>query len=119
MDKLLSDVKIMRKKIKKRMSKIKIFFNYVDQLFRFRFQSFGCKLKVNSLDAQAAIDFADKYHLYRPTYRYIVDPKGIFPSIKSSVIVFLGGLAVVARDDVNRPVSVSEYFENHINARKL
>lgn len=111
---LLENTKLLQDQIKKRISRYKTILNYVSQLLHFRRKSLGCLLKVNPVDAEAVIDFADKYHLYRPTHRYILKKNRMLSIIPIWIIIGLGGLAVLPLDDIPSPESVTIYFDKKI-----
>lgn len=111
---LLENTKLLQDQIKKRISRYKTILNYVSQLLHFRRKSLGCLLKVNPVDAEAVIDFADKYHLYRPTHRYILKKNRMLSIIPIWIIIGLGGLAILPLDDIPSPESVTIYFDEKI-----
>ena len=103
---------LLQRKIAKRISKIKTILNYASQILRIRRKSLGCVVKVNPEDAQALIDFAEKYHLYRPTYRFILHSNLISSVLAAALIFLLGGLAIIPTNKVPRAKKISEYLEN-------
>lgn len=108
---LLENPAMLRDRIRQRISRVKTIGQYVKQLFRLRPENFGCSLRVNPADADAVIKFADKYHLCRPTHRYILWGNPVSSTLKACVVVAMGGLAVLPRADIARPESVDEYFD--------
>ncbi|NNV85992.1 hypothetical protein GTF94_08920 [Roseobacter sp. HKCCD5914] len=109
-----TDTEELRSKITQRISRRKTMWNYASQLIRMRPESVGCTLNVHPSDTQAVIDFANKYHLYRPTHRYVVHGSFTWAALKKLLIVALGGLAVVPKTGVASPGSVSDYFVEKI-----
>ena len=108
---LLENPKKLHDQVRRQGSRIKTFTRYAVEIARLRPESFGCVLKVNPADAQAVIEFADKYHLCRPTHRYLLMGNPVFSTLSACIIVWLGGLAVLPRAAVTRPSSVAKYFD--------
>lgn len=101
--------------IRQEISKVKIVVNYAQQLLYLRPKSLGCVLKVNPDDAQECIDYADKYHLFRPTHRYIIRSNPVFAIFVGLAITLLGGLAVLPTRRIAPRKNPSKYFEDKIS----
>ena len=112
---LFDNTFVLQDRIKQRISWFKTMLHYISQLLRLRRENFGCVLKVNPVDTQAVIDFAEEYHLYRPTYRFLLGENPIFSAAATWMIIPLGGLAILTRSDIISPKSVEEYFDAKIN----
>ena len=113
MEELLGKPGFLRDRINQRISRMKLIAHYTSQLLLIRPKSFGCILKVHPMDTEAVINFSDKFHLFRPTHRYVLNKNGVLSIISAWVIFLFGGLAVLTRNDLVRPKSISEYFDNN------
>ena len=108
---LLDNPVELQRRIHRRISSALTVLHYARQLLHIGKHSMGCVLTVHPEDTQAVMDYADKYHLYRPTHRYVVRGHPIVVELKSLLIVALGGLAVRTGRGARSRSSAAAYFE--------
>ncbi len=111
---VLKSPAILRSRILKKISRIGTIFSYARQFAGLRREGLGCALKVNPADTQAVMEFADKFHLYRPAHRYVVKSNRFFSALTAFLIYILGGLAVLPDPKIVRRGSAELYFEEKV-----
>ena len=97
--------------MRSRISKRAVFAHYLRQIYSLRTESFGRCIRIHDDDVSSVLEFAEKYHLYRPTHRYVIRNTNVFRRLKSVLIVVSGGLVVIPDLQAERRGDISEYFD--------
>jgi hypothetical protein len=107
----LGEPKLWRRQLRGMVSKVDVLRGYLAQAVIIRENSLGARVFANPDDVNKLLDFAEQYHLFRPTHRYGFQRYGIAERVKAFLVVLMGGLAVVADRNVPAAGNVSKYVE--------